>query len=394
MLTTEKLASGDQGRSTGRNSRATVLVSVVAVLCGLLGVGLKMSQTKPKPAPPLISVPVAVRDLEAGRVVQSSDFYLRRCTREQIQELPVRDFYSQGKEIVGRIVQSKVAKGAPFGLDSLYAEGTGPSPADDLGPGFRGVTVGVKLVGGVRGFASPNAWVDVLFRRDDVTRPRSFDEARTHTLFHTVRVLAVGGLVYPDSQLPRDVRGNVSDQFEITLALTPEQTEIIKTLEGRGTLSLSLLPPQPGREPLGDLPSSGVLDVLLGVVEPEVTPPAPPIAERVELYRGGQSNVVELLPGESIAPATEDRGPRMPPRGDVQRHVPAPNYPTAPVYYYHAPVGSPMGASVQRESRQPEIIFVRVDPNWRRPRPTYVQTQVAAPAPPMTLASSLFHTRR
>ena len=71
MLTTEKLASGDQGRSTGRNSRATVLVSVVAVLCGLLGVGLKMSQTKPKPAPPLISVPVAVRDLEAGRVVQS-----------------------------------------------------------------------------------------------------------------------------------------------------------------------------------------------------------------------------------------------------------------------------------------------------------------------------------
>lgn len=284
-----------------------VLVIAAAIVCGIGGVGLRLLEEAPQPEvvpkeEVLIRVPLAVDTFEEGRTIAMSDFYYVNLTPKQRGELPVKNFYSNGEQIVGRIIKTTVKKGEPFGLDSLYLEGTGPSPVSELEPGFRGVTISVQLVGGVRGFASPDAWVDVLFRRDLTGAPASATDALSRTLFHSVKVLAVEDQIYPDSQVAA-TNGRPSREFEITLALTPEQAEIIKSLEGRGTISLSLLPPSELHEAAKDFPSATDLDQLLGIQPPAPAPIAPPEPERIEILRGGQEEIVEIYPHREIAPS-------------------------------------------------------------------------------------------
>ena len=330
--------------------RPVYVIAAVAASCGMLGVALKMLEpSPPPPAPKLLTLPVAIGPLQPGRVIESSDFFTKSFSPAERANLPEL-LYSNGKQILGRIVKNPVQQGQPFALDSLYPEGTGPSPVSALPAGFRGVTVDVELVGGVRGFAAPDAWVDVMFRRDSRNVPTSAEEAKTHTLFRSVQVLAVEDLVYPNSQLPAS--GRRKDDFQITLALTPDQAEVIKSLEGRGTLSLSLLPPSEEHEALGDIPSPHILDLLLGVVEPEPEPqPVPePTPDRVQLYRGGQGNMVEFHAQNSLAPSVPagrfhhyqefyHPGPVYP-QHIAPPHQPMPRYqvPVAPQQYRQYPM--------------------------------------------------------
>lgn len=298
-----------------RRSAPLLFLFLFAMVCGIVGVAFRLyssPETVQKPAPQPILIPVASSDLKQGRRIKSSDYYvLPMSAADFAKAAKGKIIFTQAKDLVGRIIKGEVPVGTPFALDSLYPEGTGPTPAELLTEGMRAATVRISLVGGIRGFAAPDTWVDVLFRRSDANQKESTDAARTHTLLAGVRILAIQDDVIANSILSGDRKSKPAETFELTLELTPEQAEVLKSVDQRGDLSLNMLPLDPNRTNLGTLPSPEVMKLMLGVEEPKPLPPVvvvtPPPSVRI--VRGGsQSSVTvehqaDLIMDRSLYPA-------------------------------------------------------------------------------------------
>ena len=319
---------GVQGAGRQRQSRFGIQLGLAAlflVLCGLAGAGIKIFRSAPppaaeaKPAPQLSQIVLASTDLDVGREIRTADFYSMNVSdKEMLRLTQGKLIFGRAKELVGRIVRTKVKSGTPFTLDCVYPDGTGPTPADLLTDGMRAVTVRMSLVGGVRGFVSPESWVDVLFRRAESSLvPGSTQEARTHTLLPGIRVLGIQDSLYPETVLRKDARGNMADQFEVTLELTPAQCEVLKSVEQRGELSLNMLPKQDGMRNAGLLPDPELMKILLGVeapVPPVVVVPPP----SVRVIRGGSPSsvpvekIVDTIIDSNLYPAPAAVGVPLP----------------------------------------------------------------------------------
>ena len=265
-----------------RISAGTMTLGIVAVLFGLVGAYTVREYLQPEPAPgapqppaeQLVQVPLASIDLPAGKELVLGDVALVSMTAAEMQqrELPLDKTMLNPQQIIGRVLKGPVAASSPFLVTSLYPEGMGPSLADRLKPGLRAVTVPIAQSGALDGFAGPSSFVDVLLRthaRQDegaVTIPEA-----TFPLIEGVEVLAIGSNSTPGTR-------GVQAATTVTLAVTPEQAGILKTVEGRGTLSLALRSPM--ELTAATYRSEKItLEGLLGV-EPEPKP------YTSEIYRG------------------------------------------------------------------------------------------------------------
>lgn len=298
-----------------RRSAPLLFLFLFAMVCGIVGVAFRLyngPETVQKPAPQPVLIPVASSNLQQGRRIKNSDYYvLPMSSADFAKAAKGKIVFTQAKDLVGRIVKGEVKLGSPFSVDSVYPEGTGPTPAELLTEGMRAATVRVSLVGGIRGFAAPETWVDVLFRRSDAGLKASTDSARTHTLLAGVRILAIQDNTVANSILSGDRISKPTEEFELTLELTPEQAEVLKSVEQRGDLSLNMLPLDPNRRNMGTLPSPEVMKLMLGIEDPVPVPPvvvvAPPPSVRI--VRGGsQSSVTvehqaDLIMDRSLYPA-------------------------------------------------------------------------------------------
>lgn len=237
-----------------RLNPGTVLAGIFAILFALAAAYVVRSSLERKAEPAAaevaavdttMQVPLASATLLAGRTISLGDIAIRQmeiaAVRKKIDanELPV-DFMTNPEQIVGRILREPVNVGDTFTAALFYAEGTGPSVADKLRPGLRAVTITVSDTGLVSGFASPTTLVDVLFRSEKLD---NFPET-TFTLIEGIEVLAVGRSSYPKSvQIEKAPLDRGLDLVQATLAVTPEQASILRVLEGRGEMSLSLRSP-------------------------------------------------------------------------------------------------------------------------------------------------------
>jgi len=315
---------GAGGRGASRFGVQAFLIIAFLFLCGLAGTGIKAWRTAPvaeqaKPAAKKFTVVLSAADLDVGREIRASDMYTLSVGAEEHRSLTAgKTCFGVAKELVGRIIRTKVNSGSPFTLDCVYPDGTGPTPADLLSDGMRAVTVRMGLVGGLRGMVSPESWVDVMFRRNSATgAPESTNAARTHTLFAGVRVLGIQDSLYPETVLRKDARGIVADKFEVTLELTPAQCEVLKSVEDRGELSLNMLPREDGRHNDGSVPEPEIMKILLGVDPPEI-PLTPTPIPSVKVTRGGNTShvpveqVVDTIIDSNLYPAPLDAATAVP----------------------------------------------------------------------------------
>lgn len=315
---------GTTGRGPSRFGVQAFLVIAFLFLCGLAGAAIKLWRTAPvaaevKPPARKFTVVLAAAELDVGREIRASDMYTLSVSADEYRKLIAgQTCFSVAKELVGRIIRNKVTAGAPFSLDCVYPDGTGPTPADLLSDGMRAVTVRMGLVGGLRGMVSPESWVDVMFRRASAAvSPESTTAARTHTLFSGVRVLGIQDSLYPETVLRKDSRGIVADKFEVTLELTPAQCEVLKSVEDRGELSLNMLPREDGRFNNGIVPDSEVMKILLGVDPPQI-PVVPAPIPSVRVIRGGSPSsvpveqVVDTIIDSHLYPAPFDSSTIVP----------------------------------------------------------------------------------
>lgn len=223
----------------GRLSPGTMTVAIFAVLVGLGGAfvvrqHLHRPEVPPLPelAPQNVVVPVALTDLEPGRKLARNDIALRSLTPEEYEksEFAQLAYMRQAPQIVGRTLKTALKQGHAFLPADLYPEGMGPDLAERLKAGYRAVTVPIENIGAVLGFARAGSYVDVLFRVDPIEeRPEV-----TLTLLERVEVLAIDSYTNPGQQVQLEQDGSV------TLAVTPHQAKMLKVVEGRGALSLTL----------------------------------------------------------------------------------------------------------------------------------------------------------
>lgn len=230
-------------------SSGTMTVTVFAALVGLGG-AFVVRQTMQRPAPaesaapvatpaPVI-VPLAAMDLQPGRKLTLNDIAPRRLTQEEFKKSEYRKltFLSNTTQIQGRSLRKAVPAGRPFQPDDFFPDGAGPDIAERLQAGYRAVTVPIESVGSVNGFAVPGSIVDVLFR----AKPEGVRPAVTLTLLERIEVLAFN---VNTTQGMRDPALNANQHSAtVTLAVTPQQAKILKVVEGRGDMSLTLRNPK------------------------------------------------------------------------------------------------------------------------------------------------------
>lgn len=180
-------------------------------------------------------VPFALTDMEKGRVVTLNDIGVKRLNAAEYKKSTYakQTFLNSTSQIQGRTLKVTLKKGETFTPDNLYPFGDGPGVEDRLEAGYRAVSIPVKNVGAVEGFARPGSYVDVLFRSSaEGRRPEV-----TLTLFERIQVLAI------NTNVVEGQRVAVKGDGTVTLSVTPHQAKVLKVVEGRGELSLMLRNP-------------------------------------------------------------------------------------------------------------------------------------------------------
>lgn len=250
----------------GRVSSGTMTVVIFAILMGLGGAFVVRQQLQqPRltplsevPVPPTsIVVPTAATVLNPGQTLSINEIALLPIAPEKYADSRYAgvQYMRSGEQISGRTLRRSLKKGDPFLPEDFYAAGSGPQIVERLPAGYRAVTVPIENVGAVQGFAGPGSMVDVLFR----SRPEGDRPEVTLTLLERVEVLAVDTNVVPGQQVAITTGGTV------TLAVTPQQAKILKVVESRGELSLTLR----GDADVDVLPFDlGPSDPFLGRLEP------------------------------------------------------------------------------------------------------------------------------
>ncbi|MCE9607112.1 MAG: Flp pilus assembly protein CpaB [Planctomycetia bacterium] len=328
-----------------RISTGTMTVAIFAVLFGLVGAyALRAALTKPEveppPPPKTIPVPIASVAIPAGRQITLGDMVLLPMTGEDMRnrKYNLEQVMLDSSQIIGRILQTEMKPGDPFLTVNMYAQGTGPKLSDKLKPGMRAVTIAIDNLNAVGGSTVEGSFVDILFRARkraaDLANDRPEIPATTVTLLENVEVLSVGRIDMAARRGQEEENVDVRDinsasigkgygsnyqgagVVSVTIAVSPDQANVLKAVIGQGDMSLSLrnegasgAPPAPQGQSSAT-PNKYTLESVLGIKNASIAG-----LDKIEIFRGGWSrqNVhyqndkvireeVSLIPG--IAPST------------------------------------------------------------------------------------------
>ena len=240
-----------------------------------------------------IEVIVAKQDLPEGTTLAKEHLALRSIPRNFIQPYAT----TQAVEVLGLVTRAPMAEGEQVLRNKLQRpeEAVLVSSLSRVTPeGMRAVTIGTDALTGVGGFVRPGDVVDILwsFQLPGPDAKAKKEELVTVTLFQGVKVLAVGNQMMG---APGTKEQEPSRDYTVTLALTPEQTQVLLFAREQGRVELSLRPQTEGEEQVAIPPAH--IRMLIGAVlgseavqeQPEAAPP-----RTVEVFKGLERSVVSL----------------------------------------------------------------------------------------------------
>lgn len=147
--------------------------------------------------------------------------YIQRGTRPNAMQ-----------ELKDSVARAPMLSGEPVTPAKLVRAGEGGVLAAILPQGMRAISTRIKEETGVGRLILPNDRVDVIHTRR--VRGRSGEEFLSETLFHNVRVLAIGQLIEAKDG-KKLAEGNTA-----TLELDPSQAQRLAEANSGGEISLSL----------------------------------------------------------------------------------------------------------------------------------------------------------
>ena len=253
-----------------------------------------------------VSVVVAAQDIsKRGTVITEEMVKVEKVPERALQPYAAQD----PMEVIGKEPLGPVAQGQQFLKNQLVVPGTaGGRLAMKIPPEKRAISMEINLLTAVSGFIRPGDRVDVLWTFA-IGEPQ---QPVTLTLFQGVEVLAVGGLMRAGGEAD-----DVKDANTLTLALSPQEAELLLFAGHQGRFQLSLRPR--ADEAQVALPPM-TMDALLQHVLPQAQaapPPPPKSVKHIEIIRGKEREVVALTPEGNVA--SSPAAPPSPPAASSQQ---------------------------------------------------------------------------
>jgi pilus assembly protein CpaB len=178
---------------------------------------------------PIAKIVVAATDLPLAGKIRPEDLKLAEWPADHLPAGAVRD----PKEVVDRILISRVLAGQPVLPGMLAAKNAGNGLAALIPPNMRAIAVRVDDVVGVAGFIHPDDRVDVLV----TLRPnRPGAETTSKVFMQNVKVLAVGQDVEANDQ----TRMHANPATVATLLVSPGDSERLALASAEGRILLTL----------------------------------------------------------------------------------------------------------------------------------------------------------
>jgi pilus assembly protein CpaB len=283
------------------------LTLLMLVVVGLLVVGYVaknlLARDVPPPTDPILTVPMALADLEPGTVITEGHVALGRLRESQMVPETIRS----DAVVIGRVVKQPIQAARPILTTDLYAPGD--FPPLQLGPNMRAVAVALDdSTAAVDGLVRPGQYVDVHFTPNSY-RDQDQTGGLTMTLFKGVKVVAINRSTAGGSA-PRG--GN-----NVTLELSEEQSNILIQARDKGSLTLTYTPEGKGDGGVAvSRKDRATLDEILGL-----EPVAQPFTS--EIYYGGGRSILQFQNGRPLGTPTINYGRSFSPASNPQQ-APAP----------------------------------------------------------------------
>jgi Flp pilus assembly protein CpaB len=307
-------------------SRETMMVGIFAVLAALGTAGalryyLNQEDVEP-PTPPKVRklrVLVAGTDLPADRIVSKDDVVAIPMTKQQFSKqfkgMESEDAIMSPRGIIGRRLKEPLKRGQPFWTTRFYLDGTGPSIAKKLQPGYRAIRIHVPNTR--EAAVQAGMLVDVMFRSHSYPAKAGGlgIPEKTLTLMRRLEVL--------EAEPPRTAQERVSKkQLLYTLAVPEDKADVFGIIAGRG--QVWLVPTPAGEKGTADeedeiVSNASTLAQLLGIKR-KPPPPAPFVTA---IYRRGKVHLNRFVNDKKL---TENQTGRK--AGQPEQTVPGVSAPS------------------------------------------------------------------
>lgn len=204
--------------------RSTILLAlaVVSGLGAMFGTQFLSSGKKEE----TVAVLVAARDLNVEEVIKSDVVRVENRPRSSVPPGSIGDI----RKADDRWVMVKMFEGEPIIENKLAPKGTPSGLVARIPKGMRAVAIEVNETTGVSGFVMPGHHVDVIQNRQEDARNK---KPVAEPLLEDVLVLAAGQTLTRPEDKTILVRS-------VTLAVTPEDADMLVAAKMKGPLSLSL----------------------------------------------------------------------------------------------------------------------------------------------------------
>jgi pilus assembly protein CpaB len=220
-------AAAGSSRRSGTRAAIFWAFALVAGLSTALFISRYLSNRPGGATVVMTKIVVAAVDMPLASKIKPEDLTLSEWPTEHLPAGAVRD----PKELVGRILLSRVLTGQPVLPGMLAAKNAGNGLAALIPANMRAMAVRVDDVVGVAGFIHPDDRVDVL-----VTLPSRAGLTTTKIFMQNVKVLAVGQEVEANDQ----ARMHASPATVATLLVSPQDSERLALASAQGRLLLTL----------------------------------------------------------------------------------------------------------------------------------------------------------
>lgn len=242
-----------------------------------------------------VTVIFAARDIPRGAIIGENMLTDSRVSKNQVGEYAA----TSAVRVLGKVAITNIRKGEPVLLNKVTAPSQKKERPTTLAakvpPGKRAVTISVDTLASLAGMVRPGDYADLI----GIVSLPSVDikgkDTKTMTilpLFQDILVLATGQDLDPEGKKIISKTGEFQDtspSSTVTLALSPQEANIIAFIEEQGKIRLVLRSPQ-DKQALRTVPADW--ETVLKIILPPEEKYEPKRA--VEVYHGTRKEIIVL----------------------------------------------------------------------------------------------------
>ncbi|UCB56765.1 MAG: Flp pilus assembly protein CpaB [Candidatus Omnitrophota bacterium] len=216
----------------GLGRKWTIIIAVILGLSAVILTNIYLEQSRREIVVEEARILIAARDITKGSVIDYDMLAFKTMPLTFIQP----GAFASKEGAVGKTAAITIIAGEQILSSKLAAPETGLTLAGKTPPGKRAITIGLDAASAVGGMVGPGDHVDVLAI---FTAP-----SITVTLFQDILVLAVGQRIVAEAEERRPRREEVlgTGRETVTLALTPQEVQILILATEQGKIRLTLRP--------------------------------------------------------------------------------------------------------------------------------------------------------